>query len=595
MASDLFRRLLDEPYRLRLLYQPIVRLTDKRVVGLETLVRGPAGSELESPAALFREARLRGLAEELDRAIVEKAVLEAAPQLRGRGAFLTINVEPRTLVRRRSREAVVGALRRCPGLPVVLEITERSAAGGLAEAVRALRAEAPGVRVALDDLGVQGTNLSRLIDVRPDVLKLDLVMVRALDQDWGRRTLVASLVAYGQETGTSLVAEGIERPAELLTVQQLGVDMAQGFLLARPLPLEEVLLLVDPPEERPPLAGDGESGEGGLPAAETVAELKARLEGALRRRLESGSPLLWRLGEGEPGLGGRRLAEAVAESVRLALTPGPRNLEGESGAAAQTFPVSLARLGAADLAEWSVRLARAAEAAGLPGDLGDRVERAAIRWARQRVERLELEARRGSRIDPLTGLENRLGLELQLARLRARLEVAGRTSGRGAGARLGLLALQLRAPDDFALVHGWEAWDELQVTVGAVLRRLAARRRGAAGLWREAIFLLAVPGAGAAALERLRREALGEIRRSLLAAHPEWVLEVRTAAAASEAAREDGRLVAAVLDALLVAEAERIGAGAPSAAGAPAAPGPASGLAAGGRGPLPEPGGDGCS
>ncbi|MDI3299297.1 MAG: EAL domain-containing protein [Bacillota bacterium] len=564
MASDLFDRLLDDPGRLRLLYQPIVRLTDKRVVGLETLVRGPAGSELESPLALFREARLRGLAEELDRLIVERAVREAAERLRGRCGFLTINVEPRTLIRRRSREAVVGALKRCRGLRLVLEITERSAAGGLAEAVRALRSEAPGVRVALDDLGVQGTNLSRLIDVRPDVLKLDLVMVRDLDQDWARRSLVASLVAYGRETGTALVAEGIERPAELLVVQQLGVDMGQGFLLARPLPLDEAVDLIDLSELWPPVPGaEGrESPDEAEP--EDLDALQARLGEALRRRLPPGSPFLWQLGEGDAELTGRRLEEAVQESVRLALAGG-RRAPGAAGGepAVQEPPASLDRLGAADLAEWSVRLARAAERAGLPARLGDRIERAAIRWARQRVERLELEARRGSRADPLTGLENRLGLELRMARLRAQLEAGRAALGRDAGGAeaLGVLAIQLAGLDDFTLVYGWEARDELLVLVGAVLRRLAARYRGFAGRWDGALFLLLLPLAGGEALERAKRELRSELERSVGATHPEWLLELRTAAASSAGAAGDERLVAAALDALLTAEAERIGPG----------------------------------
>lgn len=563
MATDLIDQLLDEPGRLRLVYQPLVRLADKRVVGLETLVRGPAGSELESPQALFREARLRGLAEELDRVIVERAVREAGARLGGRGGFLTVNVEPRTLIRRRSREAVLAALRRSPEVQLVVEITERSAAGGLSEAVQALRAEAPRVRVALDDLGVQGTNLSRLIEVRPDLLKLDLLMVRNLDQDWARRSLVASLVAYGRETGTILVAEGIERPAELLVVQQLGVEMAQGFLLAYPLPLDQAVGLVDGGLPWPASPGVPERAGDSEPV--DLGRLEGPLKERLRAQMNPGSALFWRLGEGEPELIEGRLAEALRESLRLALDTGRERGDARLLPVEAAVPRSLDRLGPAELAEWSLCLVRAAEQAELPPSLVDRIGQAALRWTRQRVERLEQEARRGSRADALTGLENRLGLELWLTRRLAARRSRGGLAAAGSEGGLSALAVQVVGLDEFTRLHGWEARDELQVRVGVALHRLAGRHRGVAARWDGDVFLLLVPLAGEGRLRAMQEEVREELARSIAALHPEWRLATRMAAISSSG-RNEQRLIGGLLQALLVAEAtllEEGGAAAP--------------------------------
>ncbi len=91
-----------------------------------------------------------------------------------------------------------------------------------------------GFSIALDDLGAGHSSLNRLVELRSDVAKLDMKLIRGIDQDPFRLALLKSLVRFGEEVGMVLVAEGIETPAELEAVRRQGVAFGQGYLLGRP-------------------------------------------------------------------------------------------------------------------------------------------------------------------------------------------------------------------------------------------------------------------------------------------------------------------------------------------------------------------------
>lgn len=89
-----------------------------------------------------------------------------------------------------------------------------------------------------DDAGAGYSSLQHILQLKPDTIKLDLSLTRAVDVDPARRALATALIFFARETGMRIVAEGIETEAELQMLKELGVNMGQGYLLGRPGPLE---------------------------------------------------------------------------------------------------------------------------------------------------------------------------------------------------------------------------------------------------------------------------------------------------------------------------------------------------------------------
>lgn len=219
-------------------FQPIVDLDSGETVAFEALARGPAGSALATPDALFAAARAAGMLAELDwlcrvRAL-ETAVACIAPPVT---AF--INVEPQVAaapiprhLRQRFRDAA-------GQLPVVIEFTERSLVAepgrllATAERVRAL-----GWGIALDDVGADSHSLALMPFLRPDVIKLDLRLVQARpDVEIAR--IMTAVSAQVERTGCEALAEGIETADHVDLARALGARLGQGWYFGRPAALAE--------------------------------------------------------------------------------------------------------------------------------------------------------------------------------------------------------------------------------------------------------------------------------------------------------------------------------------------------------------------
>ena len=108
---------------------------------------------------------------------------------------------------------------------------------GLRAAVEALGDR---VWLAVDDAGAGFSGLRHVVELRPHVVKLDLAIVRGIDDDPARQSLVAGMVHYATLTASHLVAEGVETAGEAEALAALGVELAQGYLFARPAPIEQV-------------------------------------------------------------------------------------------------------------------------------------------------------------------------------------------------------------------------------------------------------------------------------------------------------------------------------------------------------------------
>ena len=209
-------------------FQPIVSLTGRGLVGVEALARFD-GEPRRSPDVWFAEAVGVALATELDLAAAEKA-LAILPDL-PRGVDLFLNVRPASLFSRR----FVELMRPLRGDSVVLELTEHAPVRDyprLLATVAGLRET--GFRVAVDDVGAGYASLRHLLNLRPDMLKMDISLCRLIESDRPRQVLAEGLVSFGRELGATVIAEGIETADELDAVRRLGVDSAQGHFLGRP-------------------------------------------------------------------------------------------------------------------------------------------------------------------------------------------------------------------------------------------------------------------------------------------------------------------------------------------------------------------------
>jgi EAL domain-containing protein (putative c-di-GMP-specific phosphodiesterase class I)/AmiR/NasT family two-component response regulator len=221
--------------QLQIVFQPVVDLATGELVGVEALSRFPADPS-RGPDRWFAAASQAGLGVDLALGAVD-AALGALPRLPD-GAFLAVNMSPATLVADQATDLV------SPDVAprVVVELTEHvpvedyDTVNAAAERLRSR-----GARVAIDDTGAGYAGFRHLISLKPDIVKLDICLTRGVDQDPGRRALTSALVQFTQDTGATLIAEGVETGEELDTLHQLRVDWAQGYHLGRPQPLADVL------------------------------------------------------------------------------------------------------------------------------------------------------------------------------------------------------------------------------------------------------------------------------------------------------------------------------------------------------------------
>jgi EAL domain-containing protein (putative c-di-GMP-specific phosphodiesterase class I) len=222
--------------QLSTVFQPILALRTRAVLGYEALTRGPAGSVYHTPLRLFEMAEEADLVFELDRSCRRRALGSA--QALPRDAKLFVNVFPSAMYDPEFQGTALVRLVESHGLrpdQIVLEITERSAienyelfAEALAELTRHRFA------IAVDDVGAGYSGLEKIAHLNPRYLKFDRELIRNIDSSYIRREMTRALKAFADRIGSSIIAEGIEREDELKTLLDLGIDFGQGFLLGRP-------------------------------------------------------------------------------------------------------------------------------------------------------------------------------------------------------------------------------------------------------------------------------------------------------------------------------------------------------------------------
>ena len=218
-------------------FQPIVEIATGETVAYEALTRGPEGSPLQRPDALFAAAAAAGRVAELDWLCRITAVKAAMQAKLGRKQSLFLNCEPSALGQRCPEQHAVVWNQALAELDLVFEITERALTDRPAE-LSATIAESrdAGFGIALDDLGADVRSLALLPFVEPDVIKLDLSLVQKRPST-DQAAIVSAVAAECERTGAVVLAEGIETEAHVAIARSLSATLGQGWLWGRPGPL----------------------------------------------------------------------------------------------------------------------------------------------------------------------------------------------------------------------------------------------------------------------------------------------------------------------------------------------------------------------
>ena len=220
------RRVLDD-HAVTMVFQPIVDLLTSRVVGMEALARFTAQPQ-RRPDEWFAEAAAVGLGTDLELFAVSAAVahLDELPA----DTYLSVNVSPRTALDPRLTEIM-----RPQATRIVLELTEHAPVDQYDRLLAAFtELRNAGMRVAVDDAGSGYASLQHILRLSPDIIKLDIELIRSIDTDPARQSLASALVLFGDKIGATITAEGIETDEELHTLRRLHVPYGQGYHLGRP-------------------------------------------------------------------------------------------------------------------------------------------------------------------------------------------------------------------------------------------------------------------------------------------------------------------------------------------------------------------------
>lgn len=222
-------------------FQPIVSLRTGRCWGTEALARAThetLGTPV-SPIDLFADAEARGLLLELDRFCRRGAVERFVASAVHHEVLLSLNWDTRTLRRFDADPDQLARLADRHGLPrgnIVIEVLERSV-DDLDALVRfAHKRRREGFLVAVDDFGTGHSSAERLVRLEPDIVKIDRSLVHGVALSHPRREACRSIAELARSIGAIVVAEGVEEEVDLVELAMLGIDLFQGYLLARPGP-----------------------------------------------------------------------------------------------------------------------------------------------------------------------------------------------------------------------------------------------------------------------------------------------------------------------------------------------------------------------
>jgi len=233
------------PGSLAPLFQPIFKVygQEKELHSLECLMRGPAGTSVERAEILFGYVRRKREEIAVDRACM-RAALQAAAKLPYEPR-ISVNVHASTLGRDVGFVGYLKGLADQWGIDsqrLTVELIEHAPAwdvAGMWRAINELRAY--GMRLAVDDVGAGQSNYNMILDCCSDALKVDAYVVRGCHADTHRVAVLESITTLARRFGAQIIAEGIEQASDLTTLLGMGINLIQGYMLARPMTAEALI------------------------------------------------------------------------------------------------------------------------------------------------------------------------------------------------------------------------------------------------------------------------------------------------------------------------------------------------------------------
>lgn len=217
-------------------FQPIIDFDGGAILGYEGLIRGPSGTSLEAPFALFSQALAEGCTLELEQAAA-RTCIDAFAKLDVDGK-LFLNFSAGAIRRLAEARDDTLALLRHRGVDphrIVIELTEQSTILDVASfvpVISALRTE--GAQFALDDYGTANASMNLWVRLQPDVVKIDRFFIHGISSDSLKFEAVRAMQHFANASGARLVAEGIEDEADLIVVRDMGIGCGQGYFFGRP-------------------------------------------------------------------------------------------------------------------------------------------------------------------------------------------------------------------------------------------------------------------------------------------------------------------------------------------------------------------------
>lgn len=221
---------------IKLLAQPIIDVETGEIRAWEMLTRGPEGTPYESPLHLFSVARQTGLLYDLELIVLEKTL----EQIKSTGSYhdIFINFTPLTLGNGRFIRDVKKLLSQYKSIPpsrITIEVTERDSIETMKDFIFNIKVlRTMGFRIAVDDTGAGYASLNTISEIMPDIIKIDRSVIQNIDKNTVKESMLKGLLLVAKETGSLVVAEGIESAEEALVLSRNKVDLAQGYFYARP-------------------------------------------------------------------------------------------------------------------------------------------------------------------------------------------------------------------------------------------------------------------------------------------------------------------------------------------------------------------------
>jgi EAL domain-containing protein (putative c-di-GMP-specific phosphodiesterase class I) len=215
--------------RYQILYQPIIEYPTKNIIGFEALTRFQRNNISGDTEEVFKIASAAGMAPQLELEIIQSAYEQFEPA--SDDQFLSVNLSPKTV----ESDAFFTAFPTWHEHALVLELTEHDAVENYASFNKKIdNLTGSGAKLAIDDAGSGYASFKHVVELNPEIIKIDASTIRGVNKNKNKQGLIKAFVAYGDFTGTKIIAEGVESEEELDMLLALGVKLFQGYFFSQP-------------------------------------------------------------------------------------------------------------------------------------------------------------------------------------------------------------------------------------------------------------------------------------------------------------------------------------------------------------------------